>query len=306
MKKGAYGTLWGLMIVGFFVLFLPAQGTTAAVDCTSQSLQTAINTAVGGETITVSGTCGENVVVGQGLNGITLDGGGSAVLDGPNAANPTVTIRGREITVRRFTITGGQDGVQVNRGGTATVDGNTIDSTGRYGISVVQNGYARIINNTIQNNPQEGILVSENSSARIGLLSIQDPAASPNIIQSNGGSGIQVLRSSVAVIVGNTITGNTLDGIRVTRSSQADIASNTINSNSENGILVVQNSMINLGNDTGTGIADMPNTTTGTAKNVKFALKCAIGGAMDGHFGTLKGMKGPVSAGSGCINSLVP
>jgi parallel beta-helix repeat protein len=304
MKRRAYGTLCGLTIVGFFVLFLPSQGRTAAVDCTSQSLQTAINTAVGGDTISVTGTCGENVVIGQGLNGITLDGGGTAVLNGPNASNPTVTVRGREITVKGFTITGGLDGVQIYRGGTVTVDGNTIDGTGRYGISVVQNSYARIINNMIQNNPEEGILVSENSSARIGLLTFQDPAASPNIIQGNGGSGIQVLRSSAAVIVGNTITGNTLDGIRVTRSSQADISSNTINSNSENGILVVQNSMINLGNDTGTGIADLPNTTT--AKNAKFALKCAIGGAMDGHFGTLKGIKGPVSAGSGCINSLIP
>jgi parallel beta-helix repeat protein len=306
MKKGAYGTMWGFMIAGFFVLFLPSQGTAAAVDCTSQSLQTAINTAAGGDTITVTGTCSENVVIGEGQNRLTLDGGGAAVLDGPNASNPTVIVRGREITVKGFTITGGLDGVQIYRGGTVTVDGNTIDGTGRYGISVVQNSYARIINNTIQNNPEEGILVSENSSARIGLLTFQDPAASPNIIQGNGGSGIQVLRSSVAIIVGNTIAGNTLDGIRVVRASQADIASNMINSNSENGILVVQNSMINLGNDTGTGIADLPNTTTPTAKNAKFALKCAIGGAMDGHFGTLKGIKGPVSAGSGCINSLIP
>jgi parallel beta-helix repeat protein len=304
MKKGVYGMMWGLTVVGVFALFLPSQGRAAAVDCTSQSLQTAINAAAGGETITVTGTCGENVVIGPGVNGIILDGGESAVIDGPNTANPTVTIRGREITVRGFTITGGSDGVQIHRGGTAIVDGNTIQETARNGILVIQNGYARIINNTVQNNPEEGIVVSENSSARIGVLSSQDPAASPNTIQSNGGNGIVVLRSSFAAIVGNTITGNTLDGIRVVRGSQADIAQNTINSNSENGILVVQNSVINLGNDTGDGISDMPNATT--VKNAKFGLKCGLGGVVDGRFGTLKGIKGPVSVGSGCIKSTIP
>jgi hypothetical protein len=68
----------------------------------------------------------------------------------------------------------------------------------------------------------------------------------------------------------------------------------------------MHNSNINLGNDTGTGIADMPNTTTSTAKNTKFGLKCGLGGVLDGHFGTLKGIKGPVNVGSGCINSLIP
>ena len=304
MKRRAYGRLCGLTIVGFVVLFLPSLGTTAAVDCAGQSLQTAINAAVNGDTITVTGTCVENVFIREELNRITLDGGGSAVINGPNTSNPTVTVRGREIVVRGFTITGGSDGVQIHRGGTAIVDGNTIQDTARNGILVIQNGYGRIINNTIQNNPEEGIVVSENSSARIGVLTSQDPTPSANTIQSNGANGIVVLRSSFAAIVGNTITGNTLDGIRVVRASQADIASNTINSNSENGILVVQNSVINLGNDTGTGIADMPNTTT--AKNTKFALKCGLGAVLDGHFGTMKGMKGPVSVGSGCINSLVP
>jgi parallel beta-helix repeat protein len=304
MKQGAYGMLWGLAIAGFFVFFLPSQGTAAAVDCTSESLQTAINAAVNGETVTVTGTCGENVVIRETLNRITLDGGGTAVLNGPDASNPTVTVRGREITVKGFTITGGIDGIQVNRGGTVIIDGNTIQNTGRYGIGVIQNSYARIINNTIQDNPEEGILVNENSSARIGLLTSQDPVPSSNTIQNNGGCGIMVIRSSVAIIVGNAITGNTLDGIRVARASQADIASNTINSNSENGILVVHNSMINLGNDTGAGIADLPNVTT--TKNTKFGLKCGLGAVLDGHFGTLKGIKGPVSAGSGCINSLIP
>jgi parallel beta-helix repeat protein len=113
-----------------------------------------------------------------------------------------------------------------------------------------------------------------------------------------------VLRSSAAAIVGNTITGNALDGIRVAQASQADIALNTINGNSENGILVVQNSMIKLGSDTGDGIDDIPNTTT--VKNTKFGLKCGLGAVLDGRLGALKGLKGQVSVGSGCINSTIP
>ena len=304
MERNVLAMACGSAILGLFLLFLPLQGRAQGVTCPTDSLQGAIDAAAAGSTILVSGTCEENVLILEPKNRITLDGGGTAVISGLDTSNATVTIRGRDITIKGFTITGGFDGIQVERGGTATIDGNTIQATSRYGIGVIQNSYARIVNNTIQNNPDDGILINENSSARVGFLSPDDANPSSNTIQGNGGNGIEVVRSSSARIVGNIISGNTLDGIRVAKASHADIALNTVNGNSEHGIFVLHNSGVNLGNDTGDLIVDQPNTTT--VKNKKYGLKCAMGAYMDGRRGSVKGELGVVSVGGGCINSLIP
>ena len=249
-------------------------------------------------------TCNENVVVREEKSRITLDGQGTATINGPIATDHTITVRGSGITIKGFTITGGRNGVQVVRGGEALIDGNTIQNTGNNGVIVSQHSSARIINNTIQNNPGNGINVGENSSARIGILTTQDTVASPNTIQNNTDRGIIVNRSSSARIVGNIISNNTDDGIAVGRASHADISSNTINSNGGDGIFLNINSGVNLGSDTGDGIFDVPNSTT--ENNTGFGIRCVTGGAADGRQGTLNGTSGAASFAGNCINSLIP
>lgn len=303
-----------LLASGVFLCFFSSFGGAAPVevDCNSGGkIQAAVDNA--GTTpnviINVTGVCNENVIIREHKHRFTLDGKGTASING-NIENPdfpqTLLIFGPGTVVTGFTITGGLDGIEVGKSGTAKIDGNTIQNTGRFGISVFQNGSAVIINNTVQNNPSHGILVDESSSARIGFEAFYEPDASSNTIQYNGGSGIVIARASSAVIVGNVIRNNVQDGVTVARASHADISANTIDENGQNGILVTHNSGINLGNDTGTGIFDSPNKTTLSELNGDRGLKCTIGAYMDGRRGTLKGIHGAYLIATGCTNSTLP
>ena len=334
MEQTTIRVLRGLVVAVAFLLLLPSVGeaVTKQRTCGSQPGQTIeqfLDELNSGDTLLVNGTCNENVVVGTGRTGITLDGQGTATIIGPDTTEATVTITGRNITLKGFTINGGRDGVRVTRGGTATItgntitgaagtrdgiivnrggeatiDGNTIGSWGRFGINLDQNGTARIVNNTVQNNGSHGILVDESSSGRIGFLAFGDTVAGPNTIQSNGGRGVNVTRSASAVILSNTVSNNTLDGVGVFRGSHADIGANTIDGNGDSGIFVSENSGVNLGQ---TGIAfDSSNSTTVGSENTDFGLGCSINSYANGTRGSLTGVSGATDFTGGCVDSTSP
>ena len=258
-----------------------------------------------GDTLSVSGACNENVQIPEQVVNITLDGQGTATINGPDASSSTIVVRGNGITIRNFaSITGGETGITVTRGGAALIDRNVIQNTGTNGIVVIQSSSARIINNTIQENPQTGIVISESSSARIGFNMADDTEASPNVIQKNNENGIVVTRSSSARIVGNTISSNTDNGVVVTRVSHGDVSSNTIDGNGGDGVFVSRNSGVNLGEDTGSGIFDAPNTTN--ANNGGFGIRCVINSYGDGRIGALKGGSGAVLFAANCVNATSP
>src|SRR5262249_41947884 len=104
------------------------------VDCDTEhsgALQRAIDRASPGRTIRVTGTCHENVSIPAGKDLLTLDGGGHATISGPDATLNTILVRGpRGITITGLTITGGRVGIDVSRGSSALIDGNTIEGTG--------------------------------------------------------------------------------------------------------------------------------------------------------------------------------
>ncbi len=298
--------IYGLVVLGAFLLLLPSVAVAQVeVDCDKDppgALQHAIDAASPGDTILVSGTCNENVTIPEGKDRITLDGGGQATIRGPDATGNTIRVRGRGITITAFTITGGRTGIDVLRGGTAVIDGNTIEGTGQNGINVGSWGAADIVNNTIHNNPGHGIFLPGNSFAFIGFRTAIDTVASPNIIRNNGIHGISVTFSSSARIVGNTISDNTRNGVNVDRASQANISDNTIDGNGQNGIFVTENSGVNLGSDTGDGIFDAPNRTK--VNNGLHGIRCRVGGYGNGRIGTLNGNSGPKDFGTSCIDSL--
>lgn len=275
------------------------------VECDTEApgaLQKAIDKADPGDTLRVSGTCRENLTIPEGTDSLTLDGGGDAIIAGADAALNVILVRGRAITIRGFTITGGRVGIDVGRGASALIDGNTIEGTGRFGITVGGFGTANIVNNTIQNNPGHGILLTGNSLAFIGFRGADDTVSSPNIIRDNGLHGINVTLSSSARIAGNTIAGNLRNGINVERASQANISENTIDGNGQNGIFVTENSGVNLGTDTGAGIFDAPNRTT--VNNGLRGIACRVGGYANGRLGTLNGAGGAKNFGASCLDGL--
>ena len=270
------------------------------VICPGDSLQAVIDDALPGDLIQVSGICHENLLVRNEKQRVVLDGGATATISGVDATQPALNIRGKGITVQGFTISGG---VLVNRGSNAVINNNDIHNTGGNGVSVDELAFSILTNNTIHNNPGAGILVNEKSTARIGFNNDTDTVASANTIQNNG-LGIIVSNSSSARIIGNDISSNSGDGIDILRDSEADIASNTINGNGGDGIEASENSFVQLGEDTGSSIYQMPNTTTVT--NTGFGIKCTTGGVADGRQGTLTGAGGARTFDSSCVNDLLP
>jgi len=309
--------LFGLVVIGVFFGFLASTGEAATinVNCsTGGVLQTAIDGAASGDTISVNGICNENVDVDK---SVVIDGKQlgipTAEIHGPDTAQPTVKIRAGSVTIKNFhSIQGGQDGIYVSvcgptilnntvqntgrdgilvfAGTNPTINGNTIQTNTRYGIDLYANSFATIINNTITSNTSDGIAITETSAARIGFSSGSDTVASPNTITNNGGRGIYVYSSSNARIVGNTISGNAGEGVRVAKLSHADIANNTIDNNQQHGIFVREDSGVNLGNGSGTTIFDLPNDTT--VNNLKWGISYSTGAYVAGRLGTLNGDNG--------------
>lgn len=296
----------GLLVLVVLLWPLSSMGEAATIKLACSAKDTignALKKLKPGDTLLVSGTCNENLTILEETVRVVLDGQGKATINGPDASNRTVVVRGRGITIKGFTVTGGRDGINVTRGGTAVIDGNTVQGTARHGIDVNQLSFAVIANNTVQNNQANGIVITGNAFALVGFFSGQDKAASPNIIQNNGQNGIVVNRSSAARIVGNTIRNNKVHGVFVIGASQADISSSTLDGNGMSGINVTQNSAVRLGADKGTGIFESPNTTT--ASNAQAGIRCAINSSAGGRLGTLNGNSGAKDFDASCVDSLI-
>jgi parallel beta-helix repeat protein len=280
------------------------QGWTL-VDCNKEpagALQRAIDKARLGDTIQVRGTCNENVIVPIGTDAITLDGGGNGTVNGADPAENTIQVRGpRGITIRGLTITGGRAGIDISRGASALIDGNTIAHTGRNGITLGSFSTANIVNNAIESNAAHGILVTGNAFGFIGFASADATVASPNVIRGNGTHGIYVTWSSAVRIAGNDISGNKKNGIHVDHVSQANISDNDISGN-ENGIFVTENSGVNLGVEGGSGLFTGPNRTTGN--NLFYGIVCRVGAYVNGQRGTLNGSSNWKDFGTSCIEAL--
>lgn len=279
--------------------------STIKVNCPRQSLQRAIDHAESGDTIEVKGTCSENVLIGERLSGLTLDGDDGAAIDAPKPQRPAVDIRGKNITLQHLTIDGGFYGVLVERGADAIIKNNTIQNATIWGIGVISDSFAVIIGNTIQHNSAGGMVIGGSSAARIGFILDSDEKPSPNLIQDNAGEGIDVSLSSSARIYGNTIQNNADNGIGINRGSTAAIASNLINNNGTSfkpgepavccsGVTVQDNSFVALGETSSYPLADFfkaPNTTT--VNNANYGLLCTIGGGVTFKEGAI-GLQGNV------------
>jgi len=277
--------------------------TIHTVDCSAgEKIQDKIAAARPGDIIQVSGNCGENVAIPSEVVRITIDGQGKTVIQAPPKGDGFF-IRGREITIKGFTITGGRDGIHLSgvaAGASANIVENTIRKTGRHGIHLDHSSVGRIAGNTIEDVHTCGIDVAESSVARVGYL-LRPLGHGPNTIRNSGEHGISVNRGSSARIVGNTIANNKGSGVFVTRNSQADIFGNSISGNAGDGITASHNAGVNLGNED--RLFDLgPNRTDAGSKNAGFGLSGSVGGYADGPAGTLAGARGAKAIDGSCVD----
>ncbi|HTD91231.1 MAG TPA: right-handed parallel beta-helix repeat-containing protein, partial [Burkholderiales bacterium] len=260
-----------------------AHAATVTVDCDAGgTIMGALAGVKPGDTVMVSGTCKEHVSIAPELVRITLDGQKKTTVHHPGgaAASPhAVYIRGKEITIKGFTVTGGQDGIHLSGPASAVIDGNIVGKNSGRGIHIDKGSIARILNTTVQESGGIGIDITGASYAYIGLFIPRVPALAPNTIRNNGGPGINIERTSGAWIVGNTISSNKESGIAVHRNAQADVIANVINANGGDAISVSYNGGVNFNSEPR---RDGPNQTAAGQLNGGVAIRCTTGGYVDG------------------------
>jgi nitrous oxidase accessory protein NosD len=265
-----------------------------------------------GDTLTVSGTCRESVLIPRQLTKVTLDGQGSATIQGPAAdivptspAAFAVFVEGTDVTIKGFTIVGGSHGIHLSGPATAVVNNNVIRESGG-AIHLDKGSIGQIVNNTLEDNSGFGINIQENSYARIGFTIPTQKQMTPNTIRNNTGAGIVVSRWSSAWIVGNKIAGNGSHGIMVDRASQADVVGNTIDRNHGDAIRATHNSGVNLESEGKESVQVGTNGTAATSPNTGVGISCSIGGYVAGPRGTLSGTQGTKTIDTSCVDRTTP
>jgi len=283
------------------LLCSPASSATLTVDCDAgNTIASVYATIKPGDNVLVSGLCKEQVNIPPEVTRVTFDGQKKTTIQHPGGqqASPHAFYnRGKEITIKNFTVTGGQDGIHLSGPASAVIDGNLVTKNSGRGIHIDKGSIARILNTTVEQSGGIGIDVTGASYAYIGVFIPRVPALAPNTIRNNGGPGINIERTSGAWIVGNTISGNKDSGITVHRNAQADVIANTINGNGGDAITVTYNSGVNFDSEPR---KDGPNKTS--QNNAGAGIKCAIGGYVDGPLGTLAGAKSVKDIDKSCVD----
>ena len=142
------------LLAGLCFSALLANAATVSVDCDAgNTITAALGNVKPGDTVLVSGTCNEQVSFAPEMVRITLDGQKKTTIQHPGKAAPsphTVFIRGKDITIKGITVTGGLDGIHLAGPASAELDGNVVVKAARAGIHIDKGSVARILNNTVQ------------------------------------------------------------------------------------------------------------------------------------------------------------
>jgi hypothetical protein len=181
----------------------PALAGTLKVNCdTGGTITKALEKAKPFDTIQVTGTCKERFTITT--DRLTLDGQGSAILDGGGGfkANAVfegvITIDGaRGVAVTGFTVQGGPDGITCKRGAACLVRNSMLQDNADEGLQVSENSTAEVTDCTFRRNGEWGIVVFDNSSLLFhGTVNLTN----------NGKSGLGVIfTSTVGSFSGATI-----------------------------------------------------------------------------------------------------
>ncbi len=128
MEKIRTRVICGLVVFGTFLLLLPSLGSgQTTVNCPGESLQAAIANALPNTTISVNGTCNENIIIGFDKTNLTLDGGGAATINGTNPIQATIRIQSKPAIIKGLNVIGSFYGILVEAGSTTVLNAPSED-----------------------------------------------------------------------------------------------------------------------------------------------------------------------------------
>ena len=274
IHRGKFVVSWSLLLIPLSTVTLwtyPAWAEDDGdriihVDCSrpNGSITKALQEFAHGDpvTISVTGTCHENVVVrSPNVTLLTTDG---ATIIAADDTKGVVAAIADGLTVDGFTLLNGISGVISNGAQRVTVQNCHIEGSSIRGINLIQSANAvvdhctltknrfgisgevgssfTLTNSVISDNAEVGVQLVFGSTAEIGS-NIRDVLGG-NLITGNGASGIQVAGGSSAAIVNNTITGNAMNtspafglaGIGVFEATVNIAGGNTISGNGVFGV----------------------------------------------------------------------
>jgi hypothetical protein len=202
-----------------------AQNVT--VNCLDESVQAAIDAAAsnGHLTITINGTCNENLLIRR--DDVTLRGGAAGVIVGQAGVDIEAAIQietARNVLIDNLSVSGGA------LSGILGIDG---------AVFFVESCF-------VESNALEGIVVDLGSSAVIESSTITNNGAGSLLIDV--GVGIKVRHGASAEIDGNTVEDNNADGIDVLDGAFAFLENNSIKRNGRAGVAVSRAVVRGLGN----------------------------------------------------------
>jgi hypothetical protein len=221
-------TVRALTILVFALAGIVRAQTNVDVDCSGSnpqafhSINAALNTLdlVGPNTITVTGTCQENVALLQ-RDRLTIQAAAGHVAAIQNAATPpgiTLYVAGsRNIVLDSLVIEGGSPALYISDSSSATVVQNcTVENSVADGFDIDGESEVVIQNSTIKNNSGVGIFISNESQLTFGNYPTQRIH-----ITGNGSGGLAIdgsqvqLNFGVLTINGNAGPGISMDGGRL-------------------------------------------------------------------------------------------
>ena len=168
---------------------LPGTAATFAVPCNAGiTLAQVLKVAPEGSLIRLSGHCNERVTITT--DGLTLEGGGIATIDGSGIGfagrelNAVVTVAGaNNVTLRGLTIQNGPgEGVLLAHGASATLESLKVKQNSGAGIFISENSTARIKNVTASQNRLGMDMINQSEATVFGNLSLT----------SNQGAGMNI------------------------------------------------------------------------------------------------------------------
>lgn len=143
----------------------------------------------GPNTVIVSGTCEENVLI-EGFADLTLESDGATIIDASGGTLNIILIRhSQRITISGFSVNGGFGGLACVRSSDCIFNNNTIVGQALAGIFVFEHSAVTLSGNTLRNNADGVTALSHSLVVLLG----------GNIMEQNRRAGLAVLDSSHVV-----------------------------------------------------------------------------------------------------------
>ena len=156
-----------------------------------------------GDTIAITGTCNETVMVDK--DGITLNGGGTAIIDGGGADAPVIAVYGHQnVVIRGLTVQNGWRGVMADRGAAVWLEDVTARNN-RSGISIHGNSSATFTGTIMSsdNDIDTGIEVRQSSIAAEDVTLVQANRNAVSGISLHRGAQMLLANASKVEVTGN-------------------------------------------------------------------------------------------------------